>query len=296
MLSRLFLAVALVVFLASAVQAQFGGNQRRGQGGAGAQMQPAEIEGVIERSMQGGILVLDDKNRQPWRVAIPQNAKVTVTGTAAADYLQADVCVEFEADVDDHGALKEKVDKLTIVTFSPQKQPGLFPPGSEDEGAGFDDGAGADAKPAKHGAAKGGAAKGTAAKGTAAKSAGKGKGGAIPAGSYRIVGSLKTARGGKFSVNTGRGMLPLELTSEPTITVKCSNYLLASKGDKASIKGMTMPNQAGLAQATEVKIELAEPLAGVKKKGAPAKGEAKRPAKRPKKEKDEGLPEPAADK
>ncbi len=285
MLSRLFLAVALVVFLASTVQAQFGGNQRRGQGGAGAQMQPAEIEGVIERSMQGGILVLDDKNRQPWRVAIPQNAKVTVTGTAAADYLQADLAVEFEADVDDRGALKEKVDKLTIVTFSPQKQPGLFPPGSEDEGAGFDD-AGADAKPAKHGAAKGGAA----------KSAGKGKGGAIPAGSYRIVGSLKTARGGKFSVNTGRGLLPLELTSEPTITVKCSNYLLASKGDKASIKGMTMPSQAGLAQATEVKIELAEPLAGVKKKGAPAKGEAKRPAKRPKKEKDEGLPEPAADK
>ncbi len=287
MLSRLFLALALVVVFTSAVQAQ----QRRGQGGAGAQMQPAEIEGVIERAMQGGLLVLDDKNRQPWRVAIPQNAKVTVTGTAGADYLQADVCVEFEADVDDRGALKEKVDKLTIVSFSPQKQPGLFPPGSEDEGSGFDDAAGADAKPAKHGAAKGGAAKGAAG-----KSAGKGKGGAIPAGSYRIVGSLKTARGGKFSVNTGRGLLPLELTSEPTITVKCSNYLLASKGDKASIKGMSMPNQAGLAQATEVKIELAEPLAGVKKKGAPAKGEPKRPAKRPKKEKEEGLPEPAAEK
>ena len=45
-----------------------------------------------------------------------------------------------------------------------------------------------------------------------------------------------------------------------------------------------------MAQAKEVKIELAEPLAGGKKKGPAAKHPAK-PAK-----KDEGLPEPAADK
>jgi len=291
MLSRLSFAIALILVFVSAVHAQFG-NQRRGQGGAGAQMQPAEIEGVIERAMQGGIVVLDDKNRQPWRVAISPAAKVKVTGSANADYLQSELAIEFAGDVDDRGMLKEKVDKLTIVSLSSEKQPGLFPPGSEDETAGgMDDaaGAGAAAKPAKRGGVKNVAPKGAA---------GRTKGGVVPSGSYRIVGTLKASRGGKFSVNTGHGMLTLELTAEPTIIVKCANYLLASKGDKVSIKGMTMPGQTGLAQATEVKIDLAEPLVGTGKKKGPsaAKGEAKRPAKRPKKEKGEGLPEPAAEK
>ncbi len=51
-----------------------------------------------------------------------------------------------------------------------------------------------------------------------------------------------------------------------------------------------MPNRPGLAQANDVKIELAEPLTGPKKKAA-------RPEAKPRQPKpDEGLPQPAGDK
>ena len=102
-------------------------------------------------------------------------------------------------------------------------------------------------------------------------------------------------RGGKLKVQAGRATLPLELTEQPTVAVDSGDYTVATKGDKITIKGVMMPTRAGpMTQAKEVKIEMAEPLVGGKKKGPAAKSDAKRPAKHPKK--DEGLPEPAAEK
>ena len=102
---------------------------------------------------------------------------------------------------------------------------------------------------------------------------------------------MKVERGGKLKVQTPQGAVSLELTEQPTVAVDSSDYTIATKGDKISIKGVMMPTRSGpVTQAKEVKIELAEPLVGGKKKGPAAKHPAK-PAK-----KDEGLPEPAADK
>ena len=89
--------------------------------------------------------------------------------------------------------------------------------------------------------------------------------------------------------------MQFELTDEPSIGVDTIDYTLASKGDKVTIKGKMMAGRAGLAQADEVKIELAEPLTGMKKKNLTlVKPEPKHPAKSPKK--DEGLPAPAEEK
>jgi hypothetical protein len=104
--------------------------------------------------------------------------------------------------------------------------------------------------------------------------------------------------GGKFSVTTPRGKLPFELSDKVAIGVDFADYTVAAKGDKISAKVIKVPPRSGSAQpqaitsamATEVKIELAEPLAGVQKK-RPA---PKRPAKLAKD--DTGLPEPAAEK
>lgn len=290
MLARLVLAAAITISLSASLYAQnVNPNLRRLQQQQGRQQQqqqqqqlnqPTEIRGTLEGAMQGRLVVLAADSR-PWQVGIPAHAKVQVTGTASAECLQAGLIVEFKAEIDDRGAVKEKVGELSIVSLSQERQIGLFP--SEEGGAkaAFGEEVGADhggkvAKPAKRTKASGGK-------------------NAIHAGSYRIVGKLTVGRGGKFSVLAGRNPLAFELAEQPTIAIDTADYTLASKGDKITVKGMVVPNNRGLlmAQATEVKIELAEPLTGPKKKTT-AKSEAKRPAKRAKA--DEGLPEPPADK
>jgi hypothetical protein len=261
MLPRLFLAAGLVFALSAFAEAQ----PRRGQAAPQAQFtEPKEIEGPITGVMQGLIVITNTATTFPCRVIVPPNAKVQVTGTAKADYLRAGLLVEFQGEVDDRGALKDKVGELTVVAPSPDRHVGVFLPAADGEGA-F--GGAAPAKPAKR------------------------TGGAIAAGTYRIVSRLAAA-GGKFSVKIGRNVT--ELTDEPKIKVNLSDYTLASKGDKATIKGMKAAGQEVI-KAEEVKIELAEPLAGGVKKKTPAKAKAEHP-KRSKKEKESGLPEPAAEK
>jgi hypothetical protein len=288
MFSRLMLATGLVIGLSASLEAQqFNPRQLQQHGGRQPGMAgvPANIEGTVQGVAPGCIVVMDGNN-QAWRVMVPRMAKVQVTGSATADFVQPGLFVEFKADIDERGTPKEKVGELTIVSLSPERFPGLFPADSD----------------AKGGEEKGGFGVGEAAErgakggGKAAKRAGKGAAaGAVAAGSYRIVGKLMSGRGGKLAVNTGRGTIPLELTEQPTVAVDFADYTVVSKGDKISVKGMAPPGRVGMAQATEVKIELSEPLAGgVKKKGSAAKAEAKKPSKRAKKT--EGLPEPADEK
>lgn len=284
MLVRLSLAAVVLLGAVMPLEAQMQGPmQPRGQQ-MGRPMQPGrqqmpqgaqpiEIQGTIEEIMRGVVVVLDATS-QPWQVMLPANTKVQVIGGASVDYLQNGMFVEFHGDIDGHGNLKEKVEGVTIVTLSPEKQAGLFPLESDkagDEPGDFGAGEGGKAKPARGGKA----------------------GGSI-AGTYRIIGKLTVGRGGKLSVQTGRGTLPLELAEDATVAVDVSDYTIAAKGDKITVKGIASPAMQGRAQAVDVKIELAELLAGAAKK-KPGKPDAKKPSKRSKKDKDEGLPEPADD-
>ncbi len=287
MLSRILLAAALVIGLSAALQAQV--NRRAQQGRQLMVPQaPADIQGTIQSVMRGGVMLTETTTSRPWQVAIPATAKIQVTGGATADYLQKGMVVEFKAEIDDKHSIKDKVEELKVITLPPGTKPGLFPPDTKigDEQGGFaaagTDAAGAGGKPAKRTAA-------TAGKGTA-------RAGGIVAGTYRIVGRLIVRPGGQFSVVTPRGKLAFELSEKPAIGVDMADYTMAGQGDKVSVKGVKVPNRQGLMQmqALEVKIELAEPLVGGKKKGAAAKSETKHPAKHVKK--DDGLPEPAADK
>jgi hypothetical protein len=288
-MSYRFLLAALLVFGLSATLFAQGINRRAQQGRQPAMTQPpTDIDGVIESIMRDRIMVLD-KNNQSWQIAIPMAAKVQVTGGATAEYLQKGMIVEFKAEIDDQRAIKEKVDELKVVTLSSGTKMGLFPPDSkagEDQGgfAAATDAAGTGGKKtAKHTTA------------TAGKSVAK-----TVAGTYRIVGRLIVGRGGKFTAVTPRGKFPFELSDKVAIGVDFADYTVAAKGDKISGKVIKIPSRAGspqaltVAMATELKIELAEPLVGAKKKGTAAKSEAKHPAKHTKK--DEGLPEPATEK
>jgi hypothetical protein len=244
------------------------------------QYQMMEIQGVLENMARGRLVVIDDKN-QTWQIAVPTTAQLHILGTANADCLRNGMLIEFTAEIDDHGALKEKIGELTVISPSPDKQMGLFPADAADEKKEDpavepnDNRAKKSVKSAKH---------------PGGKTAGAG---AVPAGSYRIVGRLVAGRNGKLSIHVGRGTMPLELTEQPTVNLDISDFSGVSKGDKIKVKGVMMTARPGMAQATEVTIELSQPLTGTTRKMPAAKSDAKHPSKRS--EKETGLPEPAAD-
>ena len=277
-MSRHFLvAVGFVLCLPALLQAQF--NPYRQPGRQQAAMQPMELSGTIQGVVKGTIVVTG--NGQTWRVAIvpptkmQAGTKVQVTGTATADSLRSGLIVEFTAEIDSRGAIKEKVDTLTITSLSKDKQMGLFP---ADAGSGLGGNVIDDSpKPAKR----------------TGHAAGKAAPHAQTAGSYRVVGQLVVGRGGTLSVKPGRSVLPFELAEQPKVNVEMADLSLARPGHEISVKGFVSPRQPGMIQAAEVTVKLPEPQAAEKKEPA-AKSEAEKPAKRSKKDDGGGLPEPDA--
>ena len=235
-----------------------------------AQTQPVDLQGVLENMGSSGLTMVD--NNQTWRVFVPQNAKVQVTGTAEVDFLRSGLGVEFEATVDDRGTIQERVGELTIVTLSRKKPMGVFPANAVgDAQDGFGVGVEADLGNANKKPHK------------------RAKVGKTVAGTYRIVGRLAVGRGGKLSVHAGRGMFQIELAEQPTISVDVAHCNIARKGDKISVQGISMPARPGLAQAQVVNIVLSEPLTGIKKKRPSGKSSSRPPKK------NRGLPEPAVE-
>ena len=265
---RVFLAVVVLLCPPAWLQAQA----------------PTKIQGVIEGVMRGGMIVTNKADTFPWRIVVAPNTQILVTGTATGSYLRPGQWVEFEVELDDQGAIKDKIDELTIITRSADKPIGVFP-----ADAATDDGQGGFG--ANQGDGFGGIDWGENEK-PAKKSRKPGRSiakGALTAGAYRVVGQLAGGRDGKFSVRAGRRPLPFELAEQATIKVALNDFSVVARGDKVSIRGMKAPGQTRAALAVELTIELAEPLVG-KKKRVPAKPKAKRGAKKP-----AGLPEPADD-
>jgi hypothetical protein len=228
------------------------------------QPQPVNIDGTIA-SVTHGTIMVTDKSGKTWRVVIPNTATVEVTGTATADYLAPNLTVDFKTELDEHGAIKEPVSEVTVITPSADHPMGILPVDSA-AGLGGDAAGAAGGKSAKHSAGK-------------AKTATVH--GAPAAGPCRIVGKL-TNNHGKLSVQV-HGVQPIELTLAEQVNVKVefADYMVAVSGDGITAKAVTgpgkmvagrvMPNQSGMVQASEVKITLAEPLKGGKKKAASAK-------------------------
>jgi hypothetical protein len=208
------------------------------------------------------------------------------------------MAVDFKAEFDDRGAIKEKVSELTIITASPE-QMGIF---SATDAAGLPDNnpaGGVGAAGTKTGKRAGKGATKSTAKSAAAK-------GVPPAGPCRVIGRLISSRG-KLSVDVRGVRHPIELplADEPTIKLDLADYSIAANGDAIAVQGVAapgrmvagrpVPNAIGVVQATEVKITLSESLQGnTKKKASAAKSQ------HPKKDKDEGAPprakEPPAEK
>ena len=84
------------------------------------QLTQVNLDGTIT-AMASGTIMVTDKTNMVWKVTVPSEAKVHVTGTAAVSYLHSGLTVEFKAEFDDKGAIKEKVSELSII--SPTAEP-----------------------------------------------------------------------------------------------------------------------------------------------------------------------------
>jgi len=135
--------------------------------------QQTEITGKIQSVAKGGLVVLDGAN-QTWRIAVLPATTVHVTGKTTAASLRSGAIVEFTAELDDKGAIRDKVASLTVTSLSEEKRMGIFPAGAAAGGGAFEGfGAGGEetpfGKPAK----------------PAKRPAGKPASHALPAGAYR---------------------------------------------------------------------------------------------------------------
>ncbi len=234
--------------------------------------QQVSIDGTIT-DMAGGAIVVTDKSNMVWKVSVPADATKHVTGTAMIEYLQqshAKLTVDFKAEFDDQGAIKEKVSELTLVSPAAEKA-GMVADGDAANVPNNDAVGGAGGKSAKHGPASKSAAKSGMVHGTP------------HAGSYHVVGKLSD-KGDKFFVQI-HGMahsVELPLADQVTIKVDMADLSQAAIGDSVTVSGtgtrpkvMVGPRNTaaapGMVKATDVKITLAEPLAGAKKKGSSTK-------------------------
>ena len=199
--------------------------------------------GTIEAIGQGVFRVLTTSDQQ-WMIWVDQKTKIHVTGTAEADFVRPGMFIKFKADVDKNGNALAKGGNLTLFTPSLENPVGIWP-----EGAGSDDAEennpGADVEPDAD----------------ATKSLGV----------FTIAGQITDERRGKMTVNAMRGVVTIELAEKPKIDIALADGSLARPGDKVTIKGKRPVGRMGVAQATELNIVLAQPLAMPGKKKPPRK-------------------------
>lgn len=243
------LGFTLVLFSAAAAMAQ-GIRPPYGRQGEGPPTEPFAAQGVVQQVMPGRMQILTNTN-QTWLLSIDPKAEVHVKGTAKADYLRVGQYVRFTAEIDRKGRVVGKLEELVLFTPTAPGHIGIWPEGTAGEEQ-----------------AAGGQAFGAGAANGPGFGAGGGASPAPEAQRYTVAGRIVGARHGTLSINAARAMIQAELAEEPTIYVDVANYLLAQPGDKITVTKGRMPaglmvlppGRIGTAQATELSIELAQPL------------------------------------
>jgi len=210
-------------------------------------LNPVTIDGTVERVSPGMILAVNDKDQRQWVIGPERTTKIFVTGTATLDFLRPKMLVQFNAPVDEKGAVKDKVAELTIVTAATANQ--SAPPPAKIKGK-------TPGKPDKK------------SDPPAATDESGGK-----------VGSIMGVHGHKLSVKAGGKLMQIELTEEAKINISVDIAAWAAKGDKIQAKGKSASNNPGVCYAEEVTITLAEPLTSGKKKIVAPKTDAGSTAK-----------------
>ena len=201
----------------------------------------AEESGSIEAIASVGVQIKNAKS-ETWNLAVSPDSTVSVTGTAAPEYLKAGLTVKFTAEIDGTGAMQGEIEELEIFTPAGKNSLGLFATGGGD-----------DAKPVKK----------------------------LEAGTYDIKAKIASYKEGVLTVVAGGKKISGKVAAEPKIAVNLSDLSVAQVGDSVTAKiwytdktkaeaGKTI----GKGMAEEITVTLANPLAPAKK-GRAAKNASK---------------------
>jgi hypothetical protein len=231
-------------------------------------------------------LQLTTNTNQVMTIGLVQSTEVSVTGTAEQSYLKSGVLVEFVAEVPKGGAVAEKISQLTVVSPDADRPPGLYPPDTApqkksdpgDKGVGVPI-RGAGANPAKAAAADPGIgddpvkpAKGTKKHADAGDLFGaapaKSKSGVLkPPGTFAVRATVKSCKDGKIMLGAGHNTsIKAELASDVTIDVDMTELRVVQRDDKVTVDGIGTQAQPTYVAAKTIKVELANPLTGSKKR------------------------------
>jgi len=217
-------------------------------------------EGQVH-SRQGQGLAMTLKGGNLWLATFGPGSKVTVNGTASADYLRQGVAVKFNGDFDRKtGVASAPISEITIITIRPGEKAGLIP----------------DEVVSLPGAGRGGSVLG-------------GAGAASTTVSGSVVGAIASLKENAIQVGKYKG----ELAPDVKINVALGDPFVASQGDAVDVKGKwseidygnnkKVSNNAGevpgpggvkvqkpgIMVVEEMTITLLNPLAAPKKKGPP---------------------------
>jgi hypothetical protein len=298
-----FIALGIPLLMVAPVFAQ---PRPRGSMMQQQQAHSASKEGKLISTGQNQIQMSTDKNETCY-VMVGPKTDVSVTGTAEQDYLKSGVMVEFVAEIDKTHTAKEKIIHLYIVSSASDRPAGLFPPDfsvPEKKGKKGDDGAAEPSKPpaADPGFGDTAPAKGRKSRGkkdvdpfgdvSPSKSARSQSSSPQFPGSFTVRGTIKMCKDGKITVAPGRGpTIKAEVAGDATIDVNMADIRVAQRDDLIKVTGMAnpsaRPNMPTVLMAESVKIELAKPLSGAKKRTT----RPERPNKAPKAKKDAGEPD-----
>ncbi len=176
---------------------------------------------------------------QPWLIKPSEKCKLTVKGTAEADFLRAGLFVRVSGEFDKKGKAAAPIGELEIVTPSASAVPGIVGGGlgpTAVPAGGFGEG---EPKPA-----------------------------AAPANvptALVVTGRIASIKNGELTVSAGNGSVRFTLTDAPTIKVNAADIGFARIGDAVDVKngGYFQP---GRALAEEMTISLVTPLSAPKKR------------------------------
>jgi hypothetical protein len=231
-------------------------------------MMSKPIKGTLISASANQLQIATD-SKQTIYAMVGQNTKVSVTGTAEREYLKPGLAVEFVAEVAKGGAVKDKIDHLTLVTITGDRPAGLLPPeigAAEKKGGKGDKGEKAQAAPIGGGDDLLSSKPGKTAKAHSGAPQ-------LP-GTYTVRGTLKMSKNGAITVAAGRGpTVRAELSDSATIDVDVTDLRTAQRDDTVTVRGMGNPTRPNMIMAESVTIELANPLTG-KKHAKPAKAAA----------------------
>ena len=270
--------------------------------------QPQRIKtgGTLVSASQNQIQLSTNTNQTIYVMIVP-DTQVSVTGTAEQDYLKSGVAVEFVADVAKGGVVKEKIKHLTVFSPTTDRPVGLFPPdfsipdtkgekgerGDKANPLAPDPGLG-EAPPAKARKPRGNTETDPQGGDLFTSKPGKGQNSVPrPPGTFTVRGTIKMCKNGAIKLAAGRTAITGELGDDATIDVDMADIRIAQRDDKVTVNGITTQARPNMMMAEAIKIELANPLSGAKKRpGRPAKTPAAHTGKA-KKEADDGDDLPA---